>query len=207
MSWWCFTPSLGRVLFMDSEDHVSDPICLCGSCSGWTPSVSLHRLWTQSRAPGEEAAAQDHQQGFSQLPWQSERQGPGAQHLVRIRPFQPNTLTLNGHNTQSSRCVGDHGQTVSHTGVSVKLRQAVCLLNNLSAVTCSASSLQRVYPTWLCATAASLLLRPSASWKICAGSSQHATITQSLPWQRGHIPFCNLVSLRVTGSSSFLLAK
>lgn len=39
----------------------------------------------------------------------------------------------------------------------------LCLLNTFSPLTCSASSLQRVYPTWPCATAASPLLKPSAS--------------------------------------------
>lgn len=64
-------------------DHVSDPFCLRGAGEGWTPPVRLHRLRVQPRAAGEEAAAQDHQQGTAALPRKSRSQGPRAQYLVR----------------------------------------------------------------------------------------------------------------------------
>lgn len=70
---------------MDLVDHVSDPVCLRGPSQGWTPPVSLNRLWTQQRAPGEEAAAPDHQQGTGLFPWQRDGQGQWAQYIVRIQ--------------------------------------------------------------------------------------------------------------------------
>ena len=79
------SPHAGSVFSMDLVDHASDPVCLRGSAQGWTPPVGLHRLWTLPRAPGEEAAAQDHQQDPGPIPWERDRQGPGAQHIVRIQ--------------------------------------------------------------------------------------------------------------------------
>lgn len=107
---------------MDPVDHVSDPVCLCGPGQGWTPPVSLHRLWTQPRAPGEEAAAQDHQQGTAPFPWQRDRQGPGAQHIVRIQERkQQQTVTAKIHNAQSkaTQCVFDFVMLKTDTVLSI----------------------------------------------------------------------------------------
>lgn len=79
-------------------------------------------------------------------------------------------------------------------GVHVTTHLFVCLFSEtFSCLAVSASPLQRVYPTWVCAAAASLLQKPSASWKICAGNSQHASIALLLPWQLDHIHFWSLV--------------
>lgn len=206
----CPIPFAGNQFFMDPVDNVSDPVCLCGSGQGWTPPVSLHRLWTQQRAAEEEAAAQDHQQGTVSPPWQRDRQGPRAQYIVRRQETKQKQLfqwcclllhkntvhRLKQHSVHLllwqrrwTKCCPSH-----HRGFHATLCQAVCLLNTFSPLTCSASSLQRAYHTWPCATAASLLLKPSASWKICGGSSQHVSIALLLPWQPGHIHFWNLVS-------------
>lgn len=69
---------------MDLEDHVADPVCLCGTRQGRTPPVGLHRLWTQPWASGEETSAQDHQQSTGFSPWQRLHRGPAPQHIVRI---------------------------------------------------------------------------------------------------------------------------
>lgn len=60
----------------------------------------------------------------------------------------------------------------------------------------AASPHRRVYPTWSCATTASLWPKPSASWKTYAGNSQHASVPPLWLWQIGRIPFWNLVSLQ-----------
>lgn len=109
-------------------------------------------------------------------------------------PYQPQ-LTLN--TTESSRRENSSsGPSARHWSASLTER-----LSRASSSTYT-SSLQRVYPTWPCVTAASLLLRPSASWKICAGSSQHASIALLLPWQPGHIHFWNLTAPFRNWSSS-----
>lgn len=109
-------------------------------------------------------------------------------------PCQP-PQTLN--TTESSR------RGSSSSGPSAR-HWPVSLTEGLSRARSSTytSSPQRVYPTWPCATAASLLLRPSASWKIYAGSSQHASIALLLPWQPGHIHFWNLTAPFRSWSSS-----
>lgn len=81
----CISTDDTFLLLLHPVDHVSDPFRLRGSAQGWTPPVSLHRLRAQPWAPGEEAAGPVHQQGAGLFPRQQrDRQGPGAQYIVRI---------------------------------------------------------------------------------------------------------------------------
>lgn len=101
-------------------------------------------------------------------------------------------------------CIKNNVVHLNTGSIYVTLCPAVCLLNAFSPLTCSVSSHRRVYPTWPCATAASLLLRPSASWKICAGSSQLASRALLFPWQTDRICFWNLVSRKRSRHLKFL---
>lgn len=55
------------------------------------------------------------------------------------------------------------------------------------------SSHVRVCPTWAYVPARSLLPRPSAFWRTCAGNSQHALTTLQWPWQTGRTHFWSLI--------------
>lgn len=157
-------------------DHVSDPFRLRRAAQGWTPPVSLHRLWAQPRAAGEEAAGPVHQQGAGTFPRQQrDHQGPGAQYIVRTRAAKAS----------------------QRSGVRVAQRPVCLFTKHLLPVSpAAASPRRRVYPTWPCAITASPWPRPSVSWKTCAGNSQHASAALSLLWRTVRIPFWNLVSLQ-----------